>query len=380
MSAIPDIEADAEDVGSGWLDLLLPLLQHWAWLLLLPPLAAAVAFGASYLVAPTYTAQTRFFVPQPTATATSAAAATLSALSGAAAGSQRNPTEQYVSLLQSHWVTDRLIDRFKLMQVYEVRFRFEARAGLAERTRILPGRRDGLITIEFDDTSPQRAAEIANRYVEELRLLSGELALTEAQQRREFFKREFDRTRKQLASAQEALQSSGFDERTLRAEPRAAAETYARARAETTAAEIRLAALRRSLTDTAPEIQQQIATVEALRQQLARAEQALGSGGNVAYMDRYREFKYQEGLYEFIARQLESARLDESRDGALLQVVDPATVPEWKTKPRRLVIALIAYGAALLVVALYLVGRARWRASRDDPEGTVSRLRQALKH
>ena len=43
------------------------------------------------------------------------------------------------------------------------------------------------------------------------------------------------------------------------------------------------------------------------------------------YLTKYREFKYQETLFELFARQYEIARVDESREGALIQVVDPAT-------------------------------------------------------
>ena len=68
------------------------------------------------------------------------------------------------------------------------------------------GRRDGLITVEVDDESPQMAADIANRLVEELRRLTGALALTEAQQRRVFFEERVKQTRAELQRAQQALQ------------------------------------------------------------------------------------------------------------------------------------------------------------------------------
>lgn len=354
-------------------DILFPLFVHWRALLLVPLLVAVAAFGATYLIAPTYTARTTFIVPTPNQA--SAAITTLNALSSATggSGSTRNAADQYMSLLQSRWVADRLVDRFGLIEIYRTKYRFEARAGLESRTRIAAGKRDGLISVEYDDTSPERSAAVANRYIEELRSLTDMLALSEAQQRRTFFQRELDRTREQLAKAQQALQSSGFDERTLRAEPRSAADGYARIRAEVTAAEIRLIALRRTLTDGSPEVQQQQAVLGALRAQMSRAERSLGPTGDTAYLSHYREFKYQEGLLEFLTRQQEAARLDESREGAMLQVVDQAVVPEWKSKPKRLFAAAISGAAAFVVLALFFILRARWRIARADPSSAVHR-------
>jgi uncharacterized protein involved in exopolysaccharide biosynthesis len=347
-------------------------------LLILSVLAGAACFGASYLIPPTFTSETSFLVPQQSSSATGAALATLSALSGLSGGggANRNTSDQYAALLQSRWIADRLIDRFNLMQVYAVKYRFEARRALEANTRITPGKRDGLIAIAFDDTSPQRAAEMASAYIEELRLLTDKLALTEAQQRRAFFDREVERTRARLSTAQRALQASGFDERTLRAEPRSTADVYARARAELTAADIRLAALRRSLTDSAPEVQQQQAVMQALREQLKHAEQAIAPSDNTAYLDRYRDFKYEEGVLEFLTRQQEGARLDESREGSPVQVVDPAAIPEWKSKPKRLMWALFGGIGALVALTVTFIAGDRWRAAKADPGSAIHRLAQ----
>ena len=93
--------------------------------------------------------------------------------------------------------------------------------------------------------------------------------------------------------------------------------------------------MRGSLSDDTPEVRQQQATLAALRSQLARLEQATQVTGAPDYVSKYREFKYQETLFDLFARQYELARVDESREGALIQVVDIATPPERKSKPKR---------------------------------------------
>jgi hypothetical protein len=59
-------------------------------------------------------------------------------------------------------------------------------------------------------------------------------------------------------------------------------------------------------------------------------------------------------LFDLLARQLELARLDEAREGGVIQVVDAAEVPERRSSPRRM---LMTVGAGLigLVVSLILV-------------------------
>ncbi len=344
------------------LDLLRYLISRLKLLVLAPLALGLVALGVSYLITPTFTARTVFLPPQQQPPGAAGALASLGALSSLAGPglNLRSPIDQYVSLLQSRSVADKLVDRFDLVRLYESDYRFEAREDLARNTRIAAGRKDGLITVEVDDRDPKRAAEMANRYVEELRELVAGLALTEAQQRRKLFEAELKRTRDQLAQAQAALQSSGYTASALKAEPKAAAEAYARARAEFTAAQVLLQSLRQNLTEAAPEVQQQQARLAALRATLAQSEANAAGGAEPNYLGRFREFKYQEALFELFARQYEMARLDESREGALIQVVDVASPPERKSRPKRALIAATTSVISFVLLVAYLLATRFW--------------------
>jgi uncharacterized protein involved in exopolysaccharide biosynthesis len=380
-----DVEADYPDDGEGvsLLDLALPLVEH-RWLLVIAPLVlGASAYGLSHLVAPTFTATTTFMPPQQQQSSAASALASLGALSGlaGAAAGVKSPADQYVALMQSTTVENRLIDRFKLIEVYDAKFRVDARKAFEKKVRINVGKKDGLITVEVDDTDPQRAADIANRHVDELRRMTSELAITEAQQRRVFFERQLNQTKERLTAAQQALQGSGFNPGALRAEPKAAAEGYAKARAEVTAAEIRLQSLRRTLADSTPEVQQASAVLSGLRAQLSQMQSApADSTAGPDYVGKYREFKYQETLFDLFARQYEVARLDESREGALIQVVDTALPPEKKSKPQRALIAVGTTAASFLLLALWLIARHFWRESAAQPETAekLAKLRAAM--
>jgi uncharacterized protein involved in exopolysaccharide biosynthesis len=370
-----------DDDGVGILDLALPLVQHWKLLLLGPLVVGLAALGLTFAMPKTYQSKTVFVPPQQQQSAAAAAISQLGALSGlaGAAGGIKTPADQYLALLQSATVADRVIDAFDLMKVYDVEYRFKARDKLESNARMTLGKKDGLITIEVEDKSAQRAADMANRYVEELRLLTSKLALTEAQQRRVLFETQLKQTRDQLSKAQQVLQTSGFTQEALKADAKASAEGYARLRAEATAAEMRLQALRRGLADTTPEVQQALSTVGALRAQLSRLAETTDLSGATDYVSKFREFKYQETLFELLARQYELARVDESREGALVQVVDEAKPAEYKHRPRRALIAAAATLASLILLAGFLWTRHAWRNAAQQPETAtkIANLRSA---
>jgi autotransporter-associated beta strand protein len=114
----------------------------------------------------------------------------------------------------------------------------------------------------------------------------------------------------------------------------------------------------------------------------------LGQGGYVGarddYITRYREFKYQETLFEFFARQFEMAKLDESREGATIQVIDTATAPEFKSKPKKAMIAVLATLATGFLLLLWVfVSQSLKNASQDEAStqklaGIRSALRRAF--
>ena len=365
----------------GW-DFVLEALRHWKLLLLGSLLCGLAVLGLSYAIQPTFTARTTFLPPQPPQNNAAAALASLGALgnlAGVTSGT-RVSADLYAGLLASRLVRDKLADEFKLADAYGLELRDEVLDELGRRIRITVGRKDGLIAVEVDDTSPQRAAAMANRHVDELRRVTSQFALSEAQQRRAFFERELAATRQRLAAAQAELQASGFNESTLRAEPRAASENYARLRAETMAAQVRLQALRQTLTDETPEVQRQLSTLGSMRAQLDKMGSAVPSGSGPEYIGRYREFKYQETLFELFARQFELARLDEAREGAGAQTVDVAQVPQRKSKPRRALLAVTATLASGVAIALWLALRLAWRRLGSSAAGApkAQRLRAAL--
>src|SRR5690606_22662276 len=119
----------------------------------------------------------------------------------------KNPADLYVGVLKSRTIADRLIDRFDLQALYEEDTRVEAREALAENTAIAVGK-DGLIAVAFEDEDPERAAAVANAYVEELQSLTQSLAVTEAGQRRLFFEGQLKQAKSDLLAAEIAMKAT----------------------------------------------------------------------------------------------------------------------------------------------------------------------------
>lgn len=320
-------------------DFFAALRPQWRRLIWAPVVVGVLTLGITFLIPPTFTATTTILPPaQQSSSALSAIASQLGGLSGLASAATgiKNPADQYVAFLRSRNISDRIIASFDLKTVYDKKLVVDTRQELLERVRIQPGKKDGLISIEVDDHDPKRAAAIANAYVEELRRMTSEFAVGEAAQRRLFFEAQLKSTRAALSDAEQALVSSGVSPSMLNTAPQAAVTAVAKLKASITAQEVKIASLLGYATDENPSLRQARLELGALQAQLEKME--AGAPVDLSqskYTEKYRTFKYNEALFELIAKQYELARLDEAREGALIQVIDIAEVPEKKSKPKR---------------------------------------------
>ena len=380
MNEANTIEQDEDEISL--LDLLQVVVENLRLLVLSPLVIGLLALGYTFTITPTFTATTKFMPPQQQASGAASLLASLGSLGGlaGAASGIKNPADQYVAFLKSRSVEDALIDRFKLTERYEQNLKTDTRATLDGVARASTGK-DGLITIEVDDKDPVFAAELANAHVDELGHLLKRLAVTEAQQRRVFFEKQLASAKDNLVKAEQALKSSGVSSDTLKSDPKAAVEGLARLKAGITAQEIKLASMRGYLSESAPDFKQAQTELGAMRAQVARAEeqQPSGAAGGSDYITKYRDFKYQETLFELFAKQYEIARVDESREGALIQVVDTALPPERKSKPKKAMIAAVATLASGFALLLFVFVRQALRGASANPETEqkLSKLRKA---
>ena len=308
----------------------------------------------------------------------------LGSLSAVAGGlGMRTPTDMYVSFLKSRTVEDATIQRFGLMAEYREKRLSDARKAFERRTTVVAGQKDGLIRITVEDHDAKRAAELANGYVEEFRKLSASLAITEAARRRLFFEQQLQPAKEQLAAAEEAMrkteQSTGVLQ--IDSQARALIESTAVLRAQVVAKEVQIQGMRSFATEDNPELvlaKQQLAALQSQLEHLAGSQQDTGTdivlskgrvtGAGVEYLRRYRDLKYHETVYELLTRELEIAKLDEAREGEIVQVVDAAVIPDKKASPHRTLIVIGMTILAFFVAVFWIIVRQGLERSFRVPE------------
>lgn len=369
------------------LDLLIVLARRKRFILATTVLFGVVAAIVSLLLPSRYTATTVILPPQ-TSSAGSALLSQLSSMgpmASLAGGSLgiKNPNDMYVAMLKSRTVEDAMVQRFDLKAEYRAKRQSDARKALESRCDIQGSPKDGLIHISVTDRDPRRAAEMTNAYVEEYRKFSGTLAITEASQRRLFFEQQLAEAKDNLANAEEALkktqQTTGLIQ--MDSQARALIESAASLRAQIAAKEVEIHAMRSFASDQNPDLvvaEQQLAGWRAQLSRLTGNQSGTEDdlllskgqvpGAGLEYVRKVRDVKYYDTIFELLARQYEMAKLDEARQGALVQVVDPAVPPDRRSFPKRSLIVLVATIGGVFVGIFWVLVAAGLANAQKNPE------------
>jgi tyrosine-protein kinase Etk/Wzc len=375
-----------EDDEISLIDLAIALGEEKTTILKVTGLFTAVAVVVALLLPNIYTAKTVMMPPQQQQSGAASALASLGGLAGlaGAAAGIKSPDEMYVAFMQSEGLQKSIIEKLKLQERYDTKTIVDTRKKLQENVKISTDKKSGLITIEADDKDPEFSAQLANLHVDELRVLLGRLAVTDAQQRRMFYELQIKKVQAELAEAEQSFRQakaqSGMQVTAVLAESgvRASAEL----RGQIAAREVQMTAMSRFATAQNPDVQRLGSELSALRGQLVKLEQGTGVAEASTPLQQqavksYRDVKVQEAMLEVLIKQYELARVDEAKEGPLLQQLDVATAPERKAKPKRsLVVMAAALGGLLLGVLWALVRRAMRKVAESDQRSSQIALLQ----
>ena len=368
------------------LDLLIVLKERWRTILGVTGVCVVLSLVAALVLPKRYTASIVLLPPQQNSSIGSALTSQLGSMGGVAAlagGSFgiKNPNDMYVAMLKGQTVEDAMVKRFELMKEYRKRYQSDARRAFEKHASVDGSGKDNLIHISVVDSDPRRAAELANGYVEEFRSLSENLAMTEAAQRRLFFERQLLQAKDNLANAEDNLkvteQKTGLIQ--LDSQARALIESAAALRAQIAAKEVQIQGMQAYATGENAQVVQAQNELDSLRTQLARlgGSDDLASGAlivpkgkvpeaGIEYVRKLRDVKYYETIFDILARQFEVAKLDEAKEGALIQVVDAATPPDRPSFPKLLWMLAGGFIAGLLLgTAIAFAGNAYARMKQD---------------
>jgi capsule polysaccharide export protein KpsE/RkpR len=310
----------------------------------------------------------------------------------------------FVDILSGRTVQDRLIDRFNLRKVYHDRYWQDARKDLAEFTDISEDRKSGVITIKVTDHDPQRAAQLAEAYVEELDRLVAQVSTSSARRERIFIEQRLQAVKQGLddASRQFSEYASRNTTIDITAQAKATVEAAAKLEGELIAAQSELEGLEQIYTRNNVRVRSLRARVDELRSQLHKigGETSDPPAGDspapgktpdrtngqefpsirqlpllgVKWADLYRESKLQETVYELLTRQYELAKIEEAKEIPVVKMLDRADVPERKSSPKRLLLMILGMLLAFSAGAVWILGTLVWKQmDPQDPRKELAR-------
>jgi uncharacterized protein involved in exopolysaccharide biosynthesis len=295
----------------------------------------------------------------------------------------------FVGVLQSQSVEDRIIQKFNLMDVYSAPYIEDARDALEERTEITI-KRSGIINVSVEDKRRERATEIARMYVTELDRALAMVNTSAARRERVFIegrikevKQELDATVKEFAAF--SSQNAAID---VPEQAKAMVGAAAELQAQLIAAQSEVKGLQEIYTENN-------VRVKALKAHVAELERQLNKFGGkdvnlsrdsslaqtelypsirqlpllgVRYLDLYRHTKIDEGVYEFLTKEFEIAKVQEARELPTVQVLDVAVVPDKKSSPHRLLIMLAGLFLGFIGSGSWIMAKTVWEdTDEEDP-------------
>ena len=368
------------------LDLMTALARQKKILVLVPCFTLVLAIAAALLITPKFLSTAVLLPPQQQASGMSAVLGQLGGLASAAGAAGniaglKNPNDLYTAMLDSRTLADKLITQFELKKRFDAETLDEARAGLKKIVTITADKA-GTISISAEDKDPVFAANLANAYVNELTSLTKKLAITDAAQRRLFFEKQLKSVKDDLANAEIALRQT--QEKTgmleLQGQVKGIISNVAQLEGTIAAKEVQINSMRSFATNNNPELQRLQSEIQGYRTQLEKLKNGRSSkegdimvptgkipAVGVEYIRRLRDVKYQETIFELLAKQYELAKIDEAKESSTIQVLDEAIPAQKKSKPKRMIIVAMGFfGGIILAIFLALLRDAYKKSIRDE--------------
>lgn len=283
------------------------------------------------------------------------------------------PSDLYASVLKSRAVSQAVIDRFDLREVFKSDLEVKALDELGSRTAVSV-QADGIISLSYKDTSPERAAEVANGYIEELNRVNTESLVSRARATREFIEGRLNSSIADLKKAEENFEAfqQAHKAISLDEQVKAAIDAIAELKKELVLAEIELGVMKKSLAPNNTQYKNQVYKIDQIKDKIKTLESGTADTTGRSAFDipmsdvpelslefarLTRELKIQETIFELLKQQYEQARIQETKDTPTVQVLDYAMVPELKSEPKRAFTAILggvlSFGLTLFFIMAY---------------------------
>lgn len=358
-------------------------LSRWPFLLLLAAVGAAIGIAFALLLTPRFTSKAVFLPPAPQLSSSDSALSLLF---------KTPSTAIYSGMLMSDSVLSEVIDKTGLQAAFKSTDVEQARETLRTITQSTTDAA-GFVTLQVTYKDPRLARDIARNFLTALANLNDRLAITEAAQHRALFQAQLEKAKNDLVASEVALKEAQEASGVISPESQIKSGLSAidLTRADIRAKQVTLAALLKVETDQGPDVQRLRSEISAEQAQQAALEgstsSSRGSGLSakqapsvgLRFVQLEREVKYNQVLFDVMAKQFENARLQESAAAPGVQVIDFPEVPLRKSWPNRKMLALA--GAAIgIVLGLIVVAIAHRRRKAKAEPNPAAKVFQALAH
>jgi tyrosine-protein kinase Etk/Wzc len=327
---------------------------------------------------PRFSATAALLVPLPSGSASSMA---LKLAMGGLDLAGGGTSEVYEDILESRTVADRLIEQYRLKDVYKTKYLLATEKELASRTKIVTSK-EGLVRVTVQDEDPKRAADLANSYLTELDRMNEGLAITSAGQQRLYFEREMVKEKDALADAEVELKKTQEATGILSPLTQVAGNLGAieQVRAQLRVRQVQLGALLQGATSENPNVIRLQAEISGLESQLQAMQSGAGSGmatgiptsktpeRALEYIRKEREVKFHEAVFALLAKQYELAKQEEAKTVSMIEVLDSAIVPERKSWPPKTVFCLLGLVGGALVGVVWTLVEAFIQTAMANPD------------
>lgn len=329
---------------------LIRILRRWRKLILGTFCIAAVgSIAVSFFLPKWYKASSSLIPPQSESSLSSLTSLisglTLPGIGNVLPGSAE--TSLFLAILDSRTLRERLVHEFDLLSVYKARSMDDALR--TQRNLLSASLTDlGVVRVDVEDRNPERAANMANAWVRYLDEFNREARMTAGKKTRIFVENRLSESRAALRAAEDTVAQY---QRLNKAAPlsgdvAAAVQSSAQLLARRLALQVQVGINEDLYLRDSPKLQQARAELAALDRQIEGIPPLA-----MEYARLVRDLKVREQVYALLVAQYEEAKIRESKDVPTVEILDPAAVPQRRSRPIRwLFCASITF--ASLIVAL----------------------------
>jgi len=265
---------------------------------------------------------------------------------------QKSGAYNYMAILNSRSAMEAVVKKFDLINVYDTRD-----SSLEEAIKELEDNAkfetldDETLVIEVLDKDPQRAADMANYFIEILNEISLHLGTREARSNREFIEKRLEQSKGDLRRAEDSLKAYQEKSRFLIAPEASGASLSGIGELVAMKAkkEVEVSILRQTTSGDNAAISQLQIEIGAIERKLQQFPEA-----GLTSFRLYRDVAIQQKIVEILLPMYEQVKVDEQKDVPVLLVLDRAVPPERKDRPKRLVIIGLTLLGAIILNALFI--------------------------